>query len=800
MKRSEAARYARWSALAALVLAGGTGIIYLRRQWVAHVEIRRAPPPLGEDKERQSVGLTLSKNEGDRTIFTIEASKSTDFKGKDISLLEEVKITVFGKLGDRHDVIHTQSCNYSKTDGGIQCSGNVQMDLQSAADAERAKEKGESQANVIHVYTSGVTFEKSTGRAQTVQPVKFTFTNGDGEGVGAVYFSEEGVLRLVKDVRITMQPGEPGATNTSRPRAPTSASNKPAITREVVLRGTSLEMGKQTHRVELFGPATATTDKQVLTAGQITALLDQQSRIKTLLAIPGSLKQTPELSSQGAKGPEKLRADQMQADLTVEGWVQTVEADGNLVGDSTQGEMLAEHGAVEMWPKVNQAKLITLRGNVRVDAHDEKTGLARKMRTNALQLMLSGGAANEKSELKHGETLERGTMEWADAGGAQSKLSADKLTADFGAAGKAQHMVGTGNVETQRDIPGKPTQTATGAAGDVLLDTAGQWTQMNLRGNVRMKQGTESAEAQQAAFMRLRQTAVLTGQAVARDESSETRATKITFHQDSGDIDAEGRVRSTDFGQKKAGIQLAPVPANVTAEHMTGNSKTGRALYTGHARMWQGPSVLEAKSIELFRDSRELHAKGDVRAVFPQQESTAVPGSAGGSKAAGSGAATKTVVATSGAKPGGTEGTKQPANWHITCGTLTYWDAESRAHLEENVVAQSDDQRMRGPVLELYFTRAADAKPGTQGTAQISRAVGTGGVIVEQGDRRGTAERGVYTAEDSKFVLSGGTPTVYDAVEGTTTGRELTFNIADDTIVVDSGNGTRTLTKHRVQK
>jgi len=78
--------------------------------------------------------------------------------------------------------------------------------------------------------------------------------------------------------------------------------------------------------------------------------------------------------------------------------------------------------------------------------------------------------------------------------------------------------------------------------------------------------------------------------------------------------------------------------------------------------------------------------------------------------------------------------------------------------------------------------------------------VSTGGVVVEQGDRRGTAEKGVYTAEDKKFVLSGGTPTLYDAEEGTTTGRELTFNLADDTIIVDSGNGSRTLTKHRVQR
>jgi lipopolysaccharide export system protein LptA len=810
MKRSEAARYARWCALAALVFAMITGGIYLQRKWAEHKEIRQAPPPLAEDQERQSIGLTLSKHEGERTIFTVEASKSTDFKGKDISLLEDVKITIFGKTGERHDVIHTHTCNYVKTDGDIQCGGEVQMDLQSAEDVERAKHNG-GQSNIIHLETSGVTFDKASGKAQTAQHVAFTFANGDGEGMGGVYYSEDGVLQLLKQVRVTIHGTvTPGAKGQSSASSSTSTSTSTAKTKEVVLHGNSLEMGKQTRKVSLFGPSRATTDTQELTAGEIDALLDTQFRIQTLLAIPGSLAQEPELIMQGQKGAQKLRADQMQADLTAEGWVSSVEAQGNLQGNSAEGEMHADNGAVEMWPKVNHARLVTLRGNVRVDGHDQKTGLPRKLKTEALQMAFAGGEPNEHSELQHAETLERGMMAWSDAGGAQSVLSADKLTADFGATGKVQHLVGKGNVETQRDIPGKPTQTATATEGDVQLDAVGEWTQMNLHGNVHLKQGLQNAEAQQAVFVRAAQTAVLTGQAVARDDSSETRATKITFHQDSGDIEAEGRVRSTNFGEKKPSIQMSPDPANVTAEHMTGNSKTGRALYTGHARMWQGPSVLEAKSIELLKETRELHAKGDVRAVFPQQSNSAAPGSdvksvaamtpakvgmaSSGGKVEPVSSATKTGAAAGATTP------KEPANWHIVCGTLTYWDAENRAHLEQDVVAQSEDERMRAPVLELYFTRAADAKPGTEGTAQISRAVGTGGVIVEQGDKKGTAERAVYTAEDSKFVLTGGTPTVYEPLEGSTTGRELTFNIADDTIVVDSGNGTKTLTKHRVQK
>jgi lipopolysaccharide export system protein LptA len=147
--------------------------------------------------------------------------------------------------------------------------------------------------------------------------------------------------------------------------------------------------------------------------------------------------------------------------------------------------------------------------------------------------------------------------------------------------------------------------------------------------------------------------------------------------------------------------------------------------------------------------------------------------------------------------------------WHTACGTLTYRDAEGRAHLERNVVVQSAEQRMLAPALDLYFTRGASPSPiGSSGGSgnpgggaqQISRAVGTGGVTVEEGGRKATADHGDYTAATGKFVMSGGNPTLYDGSAGTTTGRQLTFFLADDTIIVDSENGSRTLTKHRVEK
>ena len=756
MKRSEAARFARLSAVLAFALAGITGGIYVQRKWVAHVEKKNAPPAPSENVERQSSGLTFSKVEGNRTIFTVHASKSTDFRGQDASLLEDVRVTVFGKSGDRNDVLHTQSCRYAKADGSIQCSGDVQMDLQSAADAARSEKLGGVPQGVTRVGTSGVTFERATGRAQTVMPVKFSFPNGQGRGVGALYSTDDGQLRLVRDVELNLNTGT--ASKSSQP----ATENK-----EVLLKGSSMEFLKEPRTIVLSGPVTANTKSEELKAGQLTVNLDSAFKVQSLVATGGNTKEIPEVSIRTAGGSSVLRAERLSSLFAPEGWISKVKADGNVRGTSAEGALSAETGELEMYPRVNEAKLLTLRGSVQIDTRDPKSGATRSLKTNALQLSFDGGRPGQLSRLKHGETLEHGTMEWIDASGARSKLDAEKLAVDFGAKGKAQQLMATGGVQTERESKGNLVQRATALAGVAEMSGAGEWSRISLHGNVRIKEGDRSAESEEAVMLRNPPTAVLSGKAVVRDATSETRAGKITFAQATGDIQADGNVHSTDLSAKSSSVRLSVAPANLSADRLEANSKTGHAVYSGHARLWQGPSVLEADSIELQRDSRMVNAVGNVRGVFPQ--------------AAANGATRK-----------------QPSLWHVSSGTLAYWDAENRAKLEKSVTVQSTDQKMRAEALDLYFIRAGDAKAG--GTSQISRAVGTGGVVIEEGARRGTADTGVYTAEDQKFVLSGGNPTLYDASEGTTTGRELTFYIASDTIIVDSGNGLRTLTKHRVQR
>jgi lipopolysaccharide export system protein LptA len=868
MKRSEAARYARWSAAVASLLAVITAGVYVQRGWKARKERKNAPAAAAANVSRQSNGLTFSKVEGNRKTFTVEASKSTDFKDRDLTELEVVVITIFGKNGDRHDVIHTQSCQYGKTDGNVVCSGAVRMDLESAADFERASSANAGAApQIMHVETKAVTFNRANGTAATAEPVSFDFPNGSGEGVGMEYRSEAGAVKLLKDVRLKLRPpantaasgngkaktraktvSSGAASNAANPN--TSGSSSSAPDREVTVTGSSLDFDRISRKMHVTGPAVAETKTTRLTASELTMDMDAQFRAQTLLASGEVNGQQPKMVSHGREGQTEVNGDKLTAEFAPEGWVTTVLAEGNVTGarfaDVERDDASSQSATIAMWPRVNEVKELNLRGDVVLKTLVSASGDSRVLHTNALRMEFSGGQPDEPSRPLTAETLSAGRMEWTEtnatslSAGAPGKnaatvknksgvgsaagnpptpahttLAADKLRMQFDALGKPKQLLADGHVQTERTMTGKPTQTATAQNGAAQLLPAGGWSQMDLNGGVKLREADRNGQGDHAMFRREEQTATLTGHAFARDATTETSAPRIVFVQNTGDIHAEGGVRSTDFSAQTSAVQLAPAPTHITAETLQGNSQTGRALYTGHARMWQGESVLEADSIELLRETRVMNALGNIRAVFPQEAATTsgAPNQGAASVVTAVASTAPTPVAKSATGQTTAPGAaKKSTLWHVTAQSLVYNDLKSHAHLEHDVIAVSADQKMRAPVVDLDFTRGtsigtpANASGGNSGTPaatsgpqQISRAVGTGGTTVEENGRKAVAERGVYTASDGKFVMSGGTPTLYDSTEGTTVGRQLTFFLADDTIIVDSENGPRVLTRHRVE-
>ncbi len=781
MRRSEAARYARWSAAAAILLAVIAAGVYLRRSWQAREVRKNAPPVVPAAVQQRSAEFSFSKVEDERTLFTVRASRATEFREGNRNVLEDVWITIYGRQGNRFDNIHTRACDYLSDTGRIVCAGEVQMDLESAEDAGQHPAQapgGNPAARVIHIGTSNVTFDRETGEARTDKPVDFRFPLGQGHAVGVIYNSQQGLVRLERGVELTLASSNAAGGKRAQP---------------VSLTGGSMEYRRDNRILRLRAPVHAQQGHRELIAGELALELDESLRARRLVAASEPRGAQPELRSADLHGRSALSADRLVALFNPQGWLERIEAAGNVRGNSSgpsgEDHLEAQQLDAEMLPKQNQPRLLTATGGVK--AQSKRRGESQRLETATLRLYFSPGSNPGRQRLDHADSFAPAMLEWTAQDTVAGKpamvtikLQGQQVSGQFDARNHLKTLTGRNGVEVERQLPGRPTQVSTSREFVARFGPAG-WAEIHESGNVRMREGDRTAQGDRARLERATQIYTLTGSVVLADPTTQTAARSATFNHNTGEIRADGLVRSSDLGAgHNSAADFAPQPAHIAADHLQENSSSGRALYSGNARLWQGDSVIDADSIELLRDSRLLNARGHVVAVFPQ--APGAPGTRSGGPAQSS-------------APGA-----GPDLWRIRAGTLSYSGADARAHLEEGVNAQSRQVAISSRVLELFFASGASSAgspPGASGGGQqLNRAVGTGNVTVRQGDRRGTAERAEYTAAEGKMVLSGGRPTLYDAFRGTTTGRQLTFFFASDTIVVDSEQGSRTLTRHRVEK
>jgi lipopolysaccharide export system protein LptA len=76
--------------------------------------------------------------------------------------------------------------------------------------------------------------------------------------------------------------------------------------------------------------------------------------------------------------------------------------------------------------------------------------------------------------------------------------------------------------------------------------------------------------------------------------------------------------------------------------------------------------------------------------------------------------------------------------------------------------------------------------------------VAEGDVVIREPKRRAEGQKLVYTAAEDKFVLTGGSPCIFDAEQGKITGVSLTFFRRDDRVLVEGEAGSSVVTTTRV--
>jgi LPS export ABC transporter protein LptC len=791
MRNSEARRYARWSAGAAILLAVFVAGEYLRGVWVAKQAAKKAPPAVPAAVEQRSNEFSFSKVEGQRTIYTVRASHTTEFKEGSRNLLEDVSITVYGKKGERNDTLRTRACDFISSTGKIGCAGEVRINLQAGGGAAAS-------ANAVQVVTSGVSFDRDTGLARTDKQVTFRWPAGEGHAVGVQYNSNDGTLHLDHNVEMRLTVQLLGRTPGGLPVGPASASGglqletapTPGAAEQqekaIHVTGDSMLFRRETHTVQILGAVHALQTTHELAAESLLLELDESFHVRRLVASGH-----PQMRDSGVQGPMALDADEISAALTPEGLVESVVANGNVQGsrNSFAGEDAIGAGRVqvELATRQNVPRLLTAGGGVTITSRSSTpAGGTRRVESEALEMHFSERSRPGQALLESVNTLAPARIEWqnvaAPNGSAANgkpvkqtmRMRGQQMNLQFDGQNQLQQLASSGGVEVTRQIGDGPEQSTASRELTAKFSNTGEWSTVDQTGDVRFHEGPRTGQGDRAHLDRGTNTATLTGSVILSDPAMRTTAQTATFTQGSNELRADGNVLSTELRAGTGSVtNLAEAPAHVSAAHLVADVARGHAVYSGGSRLWQGDSVIEGDTVELDNPSHILVARGHVRGVFPQAAWTPKGGSPPGRHA-----------------HSGTE------LWHLRGGLLTYWGSDSRARLEQDASAESAEGSIDANQIDLYFSTSGSASSAQQ----MSRAVAIGDVSVRQEDRRGTSNRAEYTASEGKFVLSGGKPTVYDSTGDTTTGRQLTFFFADDRIVVDSEEGSRTLSLHRVEK
>ena len=633
-----------------------------------------------------------------------------------------------------------------------------------------------------------MTFDRDSGEARTDKPVTFRWPAGEGRAVGVSYDSNSGTLRLLQGVGL----------NLSLSSSNTPEKTETAAEKIVRVAGDRMSFQREKREVQVEGDVHAQQTTLELTADKLLLELDAAFQARRFVASGH-----PQLHDLSPQGPLALSADEIDSGLRPDGSIETIVATGNVHG--TRNTPVGGDGIdagriqVDLVSSDNTPRLLTASNGVTLTSTSASfNGGARRVESDALEIHFSSNSRPGQTLVESVNTLAPARVDWQNVALVNGKpvpqstrMSGKQMNLKFDAQNQLQQLLGTGGVEVTRKLGDAPDEITASRELTAKFDGAGQWTTIDQTGAVHFRDGQRTGQGDRAHVDRATNIFTLDGSVILADATTRTTAQSASFAQAASTMRADGHVLTTDLQPAAESIaNLAQGPAHVSAEHLLADTARGHAVYSGKGRLWQGQSVIEGDTIELDSPTHILVAKGKVRGVFPQAAWNPKPGEASGPPS------NKTARQLSNRASAGQAAHPGTQLGHVSGGLLTYWETESRARIEQDARVDSEQGSIQANQIDLYFSDASAAS----GTKQLSRSVASGDVTVRQEDRRGTSDRAEYTASEGKFVLSEGKPTLYSSTGDTTTGRQLTFYFADDRILVDSADGSKTVTLHQVEK
>jgi lipopolysaccharide export system protein LptA len=753
----------RWFAAGTIGLLLVVAAVYFYARGKVENALKEVPAKIGIEIQQSAQGFTYSHSEGRHTIFKIQASKSVQYKEGGRVELHDVTITLYGRDSSRFDQIYGADFEYDPQSGDVFGKGEVQMDLESNPEGlihpDQATPK--ELKNPIHLVTSNLLFNQKTGNAHTQEKVQFSLPEANGSSLGLNYVANTTVLTLQSQVDVVFH----GAT--------------PA--RLTAIHGT---ITKNPRVVDLDLPRLQSGSRRS-TADKGTLFLRPDNTVERIFAT-GNVHVESEDS-----GSEKVQSDQAELLLAEKGeTVRTATFWGDVrVENSGSQPMQGNAGRVVLnFTGNNILSTVHSQDNVRLVQHQKPSPTSASAQDVEVTASVIDFVVADGRRLQRADTSGAAQIAFRPVPGTgqQTLVTAGKFQAGFDDLGNLASLHGAPNSRIVAQTAGQPDRVSTSNMLDASFHPGSGIDSIVQQGNVAYVDSDRKAWGEHAIYTPADQMLVLTGSPRVIDGGMTTTSRTMRLNRATGDAFADGDVKSTysDLKAQPNGALLAASdPIHVTARAMTAHSSPAIALYTGDARLWQNANVIQAPSIQFDRVHRSVVAHGSatqpVSTVLVQIEKS---------------------------------GKVTPVK--ITSDRLTYIDGERKAHFEEGVQAKGGELTITSRVMDVFLqprdqatsnqsiagTSAGIGAGTTVGTGKIDHIIARNEVVIVQPGRRATGDQLVYTASDDKFVLTGGSPSIFDAEQGKITGVSLTLFRHDGRVLVDGNNSFPTVTNTRVAR
>jgi LPS export ABC transporter protein LptC len=751
-------------ALALILLVGGAvfvSVSYYKMRNNTPFRLKSESPALSKEIIGIINGYERRITKNERLFLWLRAARDVQYADGHHEL-EQVNLQVFPPTGDKSDQIISDRSIYDEKSGVLQFNGNVQMESHDG----------------LKVRTDSVQFNQETKIAETAAPVSFERENVSGQSTGALVDNDKKRLELRSAVAVTVAPEA-----FKDPKAKDAKPLTGARARPVNIHSSQAVFEQATMRLTFSGGATAEQEQDIMSGDTLTAVINDKKKLQKIEMRGNSYLRSMEPGHAAeahsvdmdfyfdadqrltrAYGARDIRAQTLNADSDVQlNGANTLDMSFQAVGDqSLLKEMRTEGRSVATMSAPKSRANDPRAASKRLTADSIKMG----WRANGKDLERAEAVGNAELYVEPVQKTAKNNRKTLTAARFDcSFFEIGNITRDCTATGSAKAVFDPFQADEKH---GAQTITSQKLVALFVRETQ-DVERVDATGEAKFNEldrnGTANGISYTAADQMVRMRG---GDPTVWDSRARTKAVEIDSNNETHVSVCRGKVQTTYYSQEQMNgatpFRKVKSPVYIAGDKAEIDHNSGRAVYSGSARLWQDDNYVRGDSITLYREEKRMESWGHVQsALYQARQKNA--------------------------------NTTELVPVFATAEFMRYSDTDRLLHYETNVDIKQGTDRLTSAVADVFLQKD---------TNEVERTIAQKNVTIVQPGRRGTGDWCQYTTADEVAVLTGNPAHVEDAEQGTTDGNRLTMYRRENRVVADDTRGSqspgRVRSTHKITK